>query len=93
MHQINRAFAALFSLRQKVLMPSYEVEIRLLILPPGKLRRERWIICWRLLRSAGLEVVPCLVSLLPETTNTFKAWLWSCDRKCVVVPGVFAERG
>lgn len=74
-------------------MPSYEVEIRLLILQPGKLRRERWIICWRLLRSAGLEVVPCLVSLLPETTNTFKAWLWSCNRKCVVVPGVFAERG
>ena len=76
-------------------MPSSEVEVRLLILQPGKLRRERWIICWRPLRSAGLEVVPCLVSLLPETHSRQThavAWLWSCDRS-VLWCRVFLQKG
>ena len=85
--------AALFSLRHKVLMRSYEVEISLFILQLGKLMRERWIICWRPLRSTGIEVVPCLFSLLPETTNTLNSLVMELQQEACCGAGYFAERG
>ena len=55
--------------------------------------RERWIICWRPLRSTGIEVVPCLFSLLPETTNTLNSLVMELQQEVCCGAGYFCRKG